>query len=363
MSELHPTALHGQHAALGAAFSELHGFQVPKGYGSLEEEYQALRQGAGIADRSFLAKLEIIGKDAVDYLERMTSNEVRKLEPGQGCHNTLLTDRGKLVADFRLYRLEDRVLMDLQPERKKPLLEPLEKFVIMDDVKITDISDRFGILGVYGPKSTALLSSVFRLDLPKLNEFSHFAAFYGGEDILVACRHFTGEEGYEIWAPVELLASLWDDLLKAAPAHSARPAGTEALNIARIEAGIPLFGFEMDENTIPPEAGLGPVCSVIKGCYIGQEIISRIHHQGHVNRRLVGLKFPGRLPEVGAEIKDGDRKIGKVSSVAHSPALGCGIGLSVLRTEYSEPGKRLSVQDKEGLTELEVASLPFVRHV
>ena len=359
MLESSTLPLQSQHLSRGAVLSELVGFSLPLHYGDATAEHQAIRNGAGIADRSFLAKVEFSGNDAVDYLERMPSNEVGSLQPGQGCHSTLLTDRGKLVADFHLYKFEDRIRIDLDPTRKAPCIEPLEKFIIVDDVTVTDVSEQFGIIGVYGPKSAALLSSVFRLDMPPLTEYRHFEAFFAGEDFMVACRQFTGEDGYEIWAPVEFLEELFQGLLEAAPAHDGRLVGAEALNIARVEAGVPLFGYELNDNTIPNEAGLLYACSVTKGCYIGQEIISRIHHLGHVNRQLTGLKFNDRLPDEGDLIKDGERKTGTVTSVVQSPSFESGIALSILRTEHAEVGNKVSVESEGGVIEAEVVELPF----
>lgn len=361
MPQIRHSPLHHLHARSGAAFEESRGWLLPKNYGDANAEYQALRTTAGILDRSNLGKIGFAGKDACDYLQRMTSNEVRQLPSGQGCYNTLLTDRGKMIADFRLYRLDESVQIDLDSLCRQPAMAILERFIIMDDVKITDLSDSFGIIGIYGPHAAAFLSSMLRLDLPPMVEFRHFAAFYAGEEVRVTCQRFTGEEGFEVWTPATVLESFWTDLLAAAPSHGARPVGLETLNVVRVEAGVPLFSVDMDENTIPLEAGLDHAVNLKKGCYVGQEILSRIHHQGHINRKLTGLKFEGSgLPARGDEIRDGQKKVGNVTSAVFSPALGCGIGLSILRREYLEAGRAVSVASAQGLLRAQVASLPFV---
>jgi len=362
MSEARELYLHARHLEAGAAMGDFRGAVVPRHYGEVSEEHAAIRHGAGIIDRSFLAKLEFSGGDHVDYLQRMTSNDVAGLESGDGCYSTLLTDRGRLVADFRLFRLDDTVRIHFDPLRKQAVVEPLERLIIMDDVAISDVSDDLGMIGVYGPKAAALLSSVFRLDMPEMPEYRNFLAFYAGEDLMVACLKITGEDGYEIWVPREEQESLWNDLLAAAPNHGARPVGHEALNIARVEAGIPVFGVDMDESNIPLEAGLDEACSVTKGCYVGQEIIARIHHLGHINRRITGLKFRGdRLPEPGDTVHFGERKIGTVSSPVQSPGVGCGIGLAILRSDFLEPETVVTIRSGDETQEAEVTPLPFER--
>ena len=362
MSEVRELHLHARHLEAGAAMGELRGALVPCHYGDVGAEYAALRQGAGIIDRSSLARLEFSGGDHVDYLQRMTSNDVAGLEPGDGCYSTLLTDRGKLIADFRLFRLEDSVRVHLDPLRKQAAVEPLERLIIMDDVAIADVSEDLGMLGVYGPKAAALLSSVFRLDMQEMPEYRNFLAFYAGEDLMVACQRIAGEDGYEIWVPREEQESLWNDLLAAAPNHGARPVGHDALNIARVEAGVPVFGVDMDESNIALEAGLVEACSVTKGCYVGQEIIARIHHLGHINRELAGLKFRGEgLPVPGDTVHFGSRKIGTVSSSVQSPRVGCGIGLAILRSDFLEPETVVTIRSGEETQEAEVTQLPFER--
>ncbi|MBI2194865.1 MAG: aminomethyl transferase family protein [Planctomycetes bacterium] len=364
MAERFKTPLHDRHLQLGATLAEYQGWLIPGHYGRPEEEYQAIRTGAALSDRSFRARLLFTGKDCVDYLQRMTSNDVLRMEPGRGCLDTLLTDRGKTIAVFRLYRFEDGVRADLDPAAKAAALAPLEKFIIMDDVKITDESDTTGVLGVYGPSSGSLLASAFRLDIPPLEEFQHFPVYFAGEDLHVSRHHWTGEEGYEIEARTAKLGALWDTLAAAAPAHRGRPVGHQALDVARIEAGIPVHGIDLDENTIPLEAGLDSAVSVKKGCYVGQEIIARIHHLGHINRRLAGLRWTGEsMPRPGDEVRDAEKKVGILTSAARSPALGCGIGLSILRRESLEPGRPLTLSSASGNVSAQVAPLPFVSHV
>ncbi|MDA0840800.1 MAG: aminomethyltransferase family protein [Planctomycetota bacterium] len=362
MSDSTNLLLHVRHQAAGAEFKEFRGANVPRSYGNTSSEYAAIRNGAGIVDRSYLSKLQFAGTDANDYLQRMTSNEVVGTEPGAGNHGALLTDRGKLVADFRLFKSEDYLRIHFDRLQRQPLLGPLEKFIIMDDVTITDMSETHCIFGVYGPRSGELLRSVFSLDMNAMEDFSHFEVFFSGEDLLVASQHITGGEGYEIWAPNELAEELWDTLVGTGPSHDARPAGHDSFELARLEAGVPLFGIDMDETTIPNEAGLAHAASVTKGCYIGQEIISRIHHLGHVNRQLSGLKFSSTLPALGARVKVEERDVGTVTSAAKSPAVGSGIGLAILRAKFAALGQQVNVEWDDQHTTAEIVALPFLKN-
>ncbi|MDP6356666.1 MAG: aminomethyltransferase family protein [Planctomycetota bacterium] len=360
MSEPHESPIHARHKADGASFKEFRGATVPSSYGDAAAEHGAIRNGAGIVDRSYLSKLQFTGADANDYLQRMTSNEVVDIEPGTGNHGALLTDRGKLIADFRLFKSEEHLRIHFDHLQRQTLLVPLEKFIITDDVTITDLSDTQAIFGVYGPRSGELLSSVFNLDMGEREDFSHFEVFFAGEDLLVASQHITGESGFEIWAPDELAEELWSALISAAPSHDALPAGHDAFELARLEAGVPLFGIDMDENTIPNEAGLEHAASVTKGCYIGQEIISRIYHLGHVNRLLRGLKFTSDIAAAGAKVKAEEKEIGTVTSAASSPSVGSGIGLAILRSRFAAPGREVNVEWDGQQTTAEIVDLPFL---
>jgi folate-binding protein YgfZ len=359
MSDPQRSPLHTRHEAAGAEFKEFRGATVPASYGDTTAEHAAIRTGAGIVDRSYLSKLHFTGTDANDYLQRMTSNEVVGLEQGSGNHGALLTDRGKLIADFRLFKSEKHLRIHFDHLQRQAILGPLEKFIIMDDVTIMDMTEKHCIFGVYGPKSGELLRSVFRLDMSAREDFSHFEVFFAGEDLLVASQHITGEEGFEIWSPNELADELWAALVSAAPSHEALPAGHDAFELARLEAGVPLFGIDMDVDTMPNEAGIGHTASVTKGCYIGQEIISRIHHLGHVNRQLSGLRFPDEIPAIGARVKAEEKEIGTVTSAGSSPTVGCGIGLAILRTKFAAPGQEVMVEWEGQQTTAKIVGLPF----
>jgi aminomethyltransferase len=360
MPERGELTLQSLHESAGADFKEFRGAGVPSSYGDPAAEHAAIRNGVGIVDRSYLSKLQFTGADASDYLQRMTSNEVVGIEPGTGNHGALLTDRGKLIADFRLFKSEEYLRLHFDHLQRQALLGPLERFILMDDVTITDMSETHCIFGLYGPKSGELLRSVFNLDMDAREDFSHFEVFFAGKELLVASQHITGEEGYEIWTPNELAEELWESLVSIAPAHGALPAGHDAFELARLEAGVPLFGIDMDETAIPNEAGLEHAASVIKGCYIGQEIISRIHHLGHVNRQLSGLKFSGTLPALGAKVKVEGRDIGAITSAATSPTVGSGIGLAILRAKFATPGQEVNVEWDEDQTTAEIVELPFL---
>ncbi|MBI3645883.1 MAG: aminomethyl transferase family protein, partial [Acidobacteriales bacterium] len=219
-------------------------------------------------------------------------------------------------------------------------METLEKFIIMDDVTLTDETERLGSLAVEGPAAGAALADACGVKLDTMAEHGHAEVSVSG----ISCRvmrttHF-GEWGAEFIAPREQLAALWTALLRAVRARGGGPIGYQALNALRLEAGIPWFGYDFDDKVIPHEAGLETShISYTKGCYTGQEIVERVRSRGHANRRRVRLQFLGmELPPSGTKLTAAGQDAGAVTSAAFSTQLGRVLGMAYVRREFSETG-------------------------
>jgi len=354
--------LHTVYAALGASFIEVAGWELPQHFGNPAAEYRAVRHGVGLCDLPSRGWVRIRGKDRQRFLHAMVSNDTASLRPGQGCYTTFLTNRGKMVADFVVYAEAEAYLLELESQVVRPLMDAIEGFVISEDVELHDESRQWGVLSLQGPRAGELLALALGHEVPALPPYGHDVCTLAGQPACLLRRSHTGELGYQLLAPPATLPDLWHALWQHRAGCDAQPVGVEALEALRIEAGIPVYGRDMTEETIPVEANLVDAISYTKGCYIGQEVIARIDARGHVNRKLVGLLLSGSgLPASGAKIVSPEREVGWVTSVAHSPGYDRPVALGYVRREVWAPGTHLAVQTHGTTMPATVVELPFAK--
>lgn len=327
---------------------------------AVEREYAALRASAMLVDRSSRARATFTGPKSADVLTGLFTNDVLALKPGDGQYAAALTPKGKILADLRVFATKDGFLVDL-PERAAPgWWAMIRKYVNPRLSKYTDVTGALRDVGVYGTRARELVSGVTGLapeSLESLPPYGHRDAGETDAGALVARVPDLGVEGYELVARPGAAEALWEALRAA----GAVPAGRDAFEIARIEAGRPEWGMDVDDTTLAQEAGLDDLgaISYTKGCYTGQETVARVHFRGHVNRHLRGLQFSGSVvPPRGSAVTDAnDRAVGEVRSTALSPRLG-GIALAMIRHEV-EPGSILTVTGEGARTTAVVIALPF----
>lgn len=356
VTEERRSPLEAAYKELGAQFARVRGSLVPERFAEVAAECRAVRSCAGVIDRTDRAHLTASGPDARSFLHRMLSNDVNSLGPGQGCYATLLNPQGQMLADLYVFQLDDHLLLETDISSKLRARETLEKFVIADDVTLDDRSQQLAALSVDGPAAGRLLAAAGAVAVPG-KELNHTWAKLGDAPVLVVRLSETGEEGYRLIFVVEYAQNVWDALVAQEKTVAWKPVGHAAWNILRTEAGIPWYGVDMDERTLPPEAGLeARAISYDKGCYVGQEIIERIRSRGHVNRRLAGLTLSGALPAAGAKLTTNGKEVGTITTAVDSPTLGRAIALGYVRREHLQPGTRLALES--GAT-AEVAPLPF----
>jgi folate-binding protein YgfZ len=354
--EIVQTALHSIASQAGAQFRELHGWQVPDHFGDWQAEYWALRQAAGIIDLSFRSKLAVTGSERTLFLHRMLSNEVKALQPGQGNYCFLLNPQGHILADINLLMQPERVLLDCEPQAAASLKQTLDRFIIASDVEVENISPRLGTIAVEGPLSREVICPALGFEPPHMKALDHLDPEASPDFVLL--RNAIGEEGFWVIAPNQRLPELWAKLLEAARPQGGRATGLAALEVARIEAGRPLLGVDIEERTIPQETGQFRGLSFNKGCYPGQEIVERVRSGGHINRKLVGFAAPGgEVLRAGMKVTADGREAGHLTSAAFSPAAGKYIALGYLRREFAEPEALVSVDGVEAI----VVPLPFPR--
>jgi glycine cleavage system T protein len=358
---LNTLALHDLHTEAGAYMEEVCGWLLPVHYGDPIAEHRAVREAAGLVDRSLLGKFEATGRDRVSFLQGMLTNDLKALAPGQGCPAAFLDAHGKVQALLTVLALEDRLLLELPPGMAEKTIQALDTFLISEQVTFTDVTEAFAIFAVYGPEARVVLEDATGSPV-SLEPYQHAERVVGGASARIVREDELGVPGFHVWVAAERAPDLWHALMAAGRPRGLRPVGGTALASLRVEAGVPCFGHDVDETTLLPEVPLEHLVSYTKGCYIGQEIVARIKYRGHVNRFLTGLTLDGsEVPASGAPVLVDGNEVGRVTSVVNSIALKRPIALAYIRREHLEPGTPVAVKHKDALIPARVTALPFVR--
>jgi folate-binding protein YgfZ len=341
--------LRSVHLAAGATLAEADGVERVQSYGDPSALARAARSGAELLDLSNRGRLAVVGPDRESWLQGMVTADVKKVAVGAGCAAAVVTAKGKLVAALRVFKRPDELWIDLEAERVAPALEHLRRYIVMEDCEILDRSAETAMLGLHGPRARELL------DAPPLVEHTQTKLVLGGQEVVAIGSSELGLEGYDLWLAPAACAAVWTALLPM----GATPLGFDAAEILRTEAGRPRFGAELDEDTLPMEAGLERAIAYDKGCYLGQEVIARVTYRGHINRKLTGLWISGGTPATaGAALTHEGKPAGEVRSSLVSERLGSPIALGYVRRDSLTPGTVLALPDGRTAT---VTALPFVR--
>jgi folate-binding protein YgfZ len=328
------------HRAEGAVLGTYFGRTLPARFSSVEAEYRAARETAILADTNFHAVFRFEGSDRARYLNAVLTSNVRDLQPGQGAVGLLLNAQGHILAEIETLALPESILAITHASVGAATFAHLEKYIIMDDVTLTDLTASMGSLEIAGPRAAEILMARTGVDLAAMEVHSHVEAKLGA----IPCRIVRLPwPGVNIFVAREHLPELWRELRAAVESVGGRPIGWEAANVLRLEAGRPWFGVDFDDKQIPHEAAVEEShINYAKGCYTGQEIVERVRSRGQVNRRRVGLRFDGEdVPEPGTKLLAGGAEVGNVTNAAYSFAAAGVIGMGYLRREHTTPGRQL----------------------
>lgn len=299
----------------------------------MNQGYEALRSGAAWLDLRKRGKIFASGEDRARLLHAMTTNHVQQLQPGQGCYAFFLSAQGRILADVNLFCLEDRFLLDTEPETREHVFQHLDRFIIADDVLLEDVTEQMITLAVEGPDAARVLGAV-GAPVPEI-PYEH----KGWDQAIVARVSFTSVSGYFVFAEVEREAELIRRLESAGAVY----AGAEAARIVRLEHGKPRYGEDISDKILSQETQLSHALHFNKGCYLGQEIVERVRSRGLVNRQLVSLQIEsGEAPPPDSGVTANGQKVGTITSAAFSPSLGKVMALAYVRREYTAPGTELS---------------------
>ena len=326
--------------ALNPRMGKYFSLSLPAEFEGLEAEWRRARDNVALFDTSYHAVFDLSGPDRARYLNAITSGDIRGLIPGRAVPGLLLNAQGHILAEIDTLALEERFLLLSHAMVSSRTFETLDKYIIMDDCALTDVSAGWASCALDGPRAGDALVAATGVAIESLPLFGHQQATIAGAACRILRRTHTGLGGAEILAPRETMAGVWQALLDAARKAQGGPIGWEAVNTLRIEAGLRWFGADFDDTVIPQEAGLEQThISYTKGCYTGQEIVERVRSRGKLNRWLVRLEFSGQVPpSAGAKLEAAGKAWGHVTSVAYSPAMKAHIGFGYLRREHNSPG-------------------------
>ena len=356
------TPLLGLHISANAEMGEYFGTVLPARFADFGAEYRAIRRSVALMDSNFRAIFSLSGPDRNRYLNAVLTSNERDLKPGLGTLGLLLTPQGHILAEVETLALSDRIFTFSHAMVRERTFATLDKFIIMDDVKLEDLTASTGTLDLLGPRAAELISELAQVDISAMPDSAHIEAKLGSIPCRVIRHTWVGHSAATLVVAREQLIPLWQQLAHRVRAIGGTPAGMEALNSIRLESGIAWFGHDFDDKNIPHEAGLElSHISYEKGCYTGQEIVVRVQSRGHANWRVTGLQFlDGKAPALGTKLLvPGDpaaKEAGHVTSAGFSPLLGRSIGLGYVRREHSALGTRLDASSATA----EVVSLPLL---
>ncbi len=344
------TVLESVHAEHGATFEERGGRRLPRHYGRPERTHKAVRNGVGVIEMAY-GVLTITGEDRVEYVDNVVSNRVPESD-GEGTYALLCDPQGRIELDLYVYNAGERLLLFVPPGRARGLAEEWREKVFIQDVGIEVASDDLAVLGVHGPKATEKVAGVLnRIGVPEGSLVFDRGTINDVGVTVIAGDDLTGEDSYEIVCGAAESETVFDTLINYGT--NAIPFGTETWDSLTLEAGTPLFPSEL-EGRIPNVLGLRNAVDFEKGCFVGQETVSRVENRGQPSRRLVGLQCES-LPEDGASVLD-DGEVGEVTRVAESPSLDDPIALALV--EFGLDTGAVTVGSEE--IAARVADLPFV---
>jgi folate-binding protein YgfZ len=303
------------------------------------DDYRAIRENAAIGAVAPRQQIAVAGPDRASYLQGLLTNDIPALSAGTGCYSAWLTPQGRMLTDMHVLESDSMILLDVPAETAEATRDRLEQFIFTENVQVELLAGHMTGVWVHGPKAAAVLEQVMGITgLAAWRDYQHAQS--------VARIDQLGVPGY----CVHLEPSREVELIAALVEAGARQVGAEAVAAARIEAGYPVFGVDMTDDTIPLEAGIEDrAISMSKGCYVGQEVIIRVLHRGHgrVARKLVGLRIDGQVPERGARLVAADRDVGFVTSAAESPRLGA-IAMGYVHRDFVNPGTAIEVATATG---------------
>ncbi len=354
------TPLFDRHAALGAKLVPFAGWEMPIQYAGILAEHEAVRTRVGLFDVSHMGEFEVRGAGAIAFVNRMTTNDVASLAPGGVQYSTMLRPNGGIIDDLLVYRLDGRVLLVVNASNTEKNLAWLREHAPRD-VTIDDRSRELALIALQGPRAARTLAAAGGGAFLALRYYAAAEGALCGANLVVSRTGYTGEDGFEVYAPWDRAGEIWDALLAAGRAFGIAATGLGARDSLRLEARFCLYGNDIDETTNPLEAGLGWVVKIDKGEFVGRDALAAVRAAG-ATRRLVGFVSDGRdIPRHGYALRAaGDHAAtGVVTSGGFGPTVAKGIGMGYLPSAAAAPGRSVEVDCRGKWVAATIVKGPF----
>ena len=375
---LRRTPLAGVHRAAGARMVPFAGWEMPVQYATgVLAEHRKVRESAGLFDLGHMGQVNVSGSDALAFLQRVTTNDVSKLEPGQAQYSLLPTEAGTAIDDILVYRAPRGASETFGPAGAAPYyvvvnasnadrdvawLQAQRREHAELDVEVEDVSERIGMIAIQGPHAVAIVQSLTETNLDEVGNYSWAVATVAGFPMMVARTGYTGEDGFELFPPIADTEAVWSSLVAAGAEYGLCPIGLGARDTLRLEARMPLYGQELGEDISPYEAGVGWAVKLNKGDFVGRHAMAAVKEAGPV-RKTVGFRLVGRsgAPRSHYPVQVDGREVGYVTSGAFSPTLGANIGLALIDASEAGIGRPLQIVIRDRPVEAEQVAVPFYR--
>ncbi len=333
------------HTSAGASTTEAYGWTLPGVYSSTSQEYLAATETAGLVDRSYVGRLEIAGADGLDLLNRLSTNKLDDLQVGEGAITALTSNKGRIVDLLHVLRLEDRLMVLTGPQNRQKVAEWIDFYTFVEDISVEDVTENTAMVSVIGPRAESIVLQACEGEVVMPGTAGTVGVRVEGVDATLVRSDLGRLPEYAIVVPLAGAQTLWQAMLR----QGAVPVGMDVLEAIRVERGMPVAGKELTEDYNPLEAGLLDYVSFNKGCYVGQEVVTRLDTYDKVQKHLVGLAFQeASVPAEGATLFAGGKRTGTITSLATSPTSGRAIGLGYVRKAEAASGTRVNVGSDTG---------------
>jgi len=357
------TALTTTHESLGAKMVPFAGYNMPVSYEGVNAEHETVRNGVGVFDVSHMGEFLISGPNALDLIQKVTSNDASKLTIGRAQYSCLPNENGGIVDDLIVYKIkEEQYLLVVNASNIEKDWNHISSYNTDFNADMRNISEGYSLLAIQGPKAVEAMQSLTSVNLAEI-KFYHFevADFAGIENVIISATGYTGSGGFEIYCKNEEVKQIWDKVFEAGADFGIKPIGLAARDTLRLEMGYCLYGNDINDSTSPIEAGLGWITKFTKD-FVNSEALQKEKQHGP-ERKLVAFELDERgIPRQGYDIVDGNGKtIGEVTSGTMSPSMGTGIGLGYVPTIFTDIGSKINIQIRKKAIPATIVKLPFYK--
>jgi aminomethyltransferase len=366
VAEIKRTPLNAVHRSMGGRMVDFGGWDMPVQYpaGTVEEHLRT-RRAAGLFDVSHMGEIDVRGQDAISFVNSITSNDVSKLIDGQAQYSALTTPNGTVIDDLLVYRFAaDHLLLVVNAGTTEKDWAWIKSHQRSEAVELKNVSADYCQLAIQGPRALEILQPLTHLQLSEIKYYHFKEGTVDGVDAIASRTGYTGEDGFEVYAAANMAERLWQKLLDAGKFGSdggVLPCGLAARNTLRLEAGMALYGHEIDENTTLLEANLGWICKLNKGDFVGRDRLAKQKEEG-VRRRLVGFEVKERgIARDAQDVLINGERLGKVTSGSPAPYLKKNIGMAYVPTEFANEGQSIQIDVRGRLVDAEIVKTPFYK--